>query len=258
MAHSETYRRMLSRMGYYNYQQGLIYRHLNQEGGWDTHLERCRNFIMKVMDLCKPLKVTVMGSGWLLELPLAEMVEMTDEICLLDIVHPPEVKQQVASLKKVKLMERDVTGGVIEEVWKKSDRKIFFKKSDIDDSILVPEYQPDEDPGLVISLNILTQLETLPAALLRRRGVMQEEGLLHFRTEIQEKHISFLKKHKSVLITDTAEVFTEKSGNTVRKNSLLTSLPEGSYAEEWTWNFDLLNSDYYEKKSVFEVHAIMI
>jgi hypothetical protein len=258
MPHSETYRRMLYRMGYYNYQHGLIYRHLNQRGGWDTHLERCRSFILKALEFYKPGKVTIMGSGWLLELPLAEMVEVTDEICLVDIVHPPEVKQQVAGLKKVKLFEQDVTGGMIEDVWKKSARRFFAKKGNCTDTILIREYQPDEDPGLVISLNILTQLETLPVDLLKRRGVLNEEELIQFRTEVQEKHINFLKKHKSALITDTVEIFTENSGKTLRNNSLLTKLPEGKYKEEWTWNFDLLKSDYNGKKSVFEVLALLI
>ena len=69
-------------MGYYNYQNGLIYRHLNQEGGWDSHLERCRSFILEGVGFYKPGKVTVLGSGWLLELPFAEMVERTGKICL--------------------------------------------------------------------------------------------------------------------------------------------------------------------------------
>ena len=127
MAHSESYRRMLSRMGYYNYQQGLIYRHLNQEGGWDVHLERCRSFILRALDYYRPGKVTVLGSGWLLDLPLSEMAGMTDEISLVDIVHPPGVNQQVASLKKVKISEQDITGGLILEVWNKTRKRNFLQ-----------------------------------------------------------------------------------------------------------------------------------
>ena len=35
---------MLSKMGYYTYQNGLIYNHLNQEGGWDGHLATLQEF----------------------------------------------------------------------------------------------------------------------------------------------------------------------------------------------------------------------
>jgi hypothetical protein len=258
MEHSELYRRILHKMGFYDYQQGLIYRHLNQEGGWDTHLENCRSFILRAINYYKPLKVTVLGSGWLLELPLAEMLEVTNEITLVDIVHPPEVKQQVASFGKVKLSEQDVTGGLIEEVWNKTKKKIFFNKLRSPDTILIPEYQLPEDPGLVISLNILTQLEILPLKYLKERSVFTEEEFSRFRIGIQNKHINFLKKYKSVLITDTGEVFTENSGRIVRNNTLLTELPVGINKEEWTWNFDLLKSDYHNKRSVMEVIAIMI
>ena len=91
MTHSISYRRMLNKMGYYNYQNGLIYHHINQHGGWENHEEHCRGFIIKALDFYKPEKVTVLGSGWLLELPLAELVERTGKICLVDIVHPPDV-----------------------------------------------------------------------------------------------------------------------------------------------------------------------
>ena len=67
-------------MGYYDYQSGLIYRHLNQESGWDSHLEKCRSYILRAIDKHKPGKVTVLGSGWLLELPIAEIVEKTGKI----------------------------------------------------------------------------------------------------------------------------------------------------------------------------------
>jgi hypothetical protein len=258
MAYNEKYRRILHKMGYYNYQRGLIYRHLNQQGGWDAHLEHCRSFILRAITEYRPGKVTVLGSGWLLELPLAEMVEVLDEVYLVDIVHPPEVKQQTGSLKKVILSEQDVTGGLIAEVWERCGKRPIFNKLKSLDSILIPEYQPPEDPGMVISLNILTQLEILIVEFLKRKGHIVEEDMVLFRTEIQKKHIDFLKKHKSVLITDSSEVFTENSGQVVRNSSLLTELPAGSYKETWTWDFDLLKSDYYNKISVLEVHAIMI
>ena len=245
-------------MGYYNYQQRLIYRHLNQEGGWDTHLERCRIFILNALGYYKPRKVTILGSGWLLELPLSEMILMTDEINLVDIIHPPEVKQQVANLKKVKVSEADVTGGLIEEVWNKTRKSYFFNKLKTLDSIQIPEYQPEEDPGLVISLNILTQLESLLVDLLKKKADVGEEEFFRFRSEIQNKHIRFLQKQKSVLITDTAEIFSGKTGRTVTNNSVITVMPKGIYKEEWTWNFDLKGSDYINKRSVFEVAAIIL
>jgi len=110
---------------------------------------------------------------------------------------------------------------------------------------------------MVISLNILTQLENLPLEFLKKRSVKNEESYLQFRKEIQTKHISFLKKHKSALITDISEVITDNSGNVIENLSVLTDLPDTKLREEWTWDFDLKKSDYYSKKSVFKVSAMI-
>jgi len=252
------YRRILHKMGYYNYQQGLIYRHLNQDNGWISHEKRCRDFILKALDFYKPVKVTVFGSGWLLELPLAEISERVESISLVDIIHPPEVIEQTAGLKNVQLFEEDVTGGLIEEVWEKAGNRTIFNRLSSLGSISIPEYQPATDPGFVISLNILTQLETLPEKLLRKKSIAAEKDFMNFRKEIQQKHIRFLQKYNSVLISDIAEVFRKKGSDSFQNMTLAADLPEGKAREEWIWDFDLSGTDFNQKKSVFKVIAILL
>lgn len=245
-------------MGYYDYQNGLIYRHLNQEGGWDEHLDHCRSFILRAVDFYKPEKVTVLGSGWLLDLPIAEMAENTGKICLVDVVHPPDVVKQAQKFMNIELIEQDVTGGLIEEIWFKKRKLSFLKKLESLESINVPEYKPDCDPGMVISLNILTQLESLLIEYLKKGSGIKEEEFNTFRAEIQKKHVDFLVKHKSVLITDIAEVFTDKFGKVTYISTALTDLPDSQYKEEWNWHFDLVRSDFYAKKSILKVVGIII
>ena len=257
MPHSTSYRRILHKMGYYNYQRGLIVHHLHDEGSWNTHLTNSRNFILKSLEIYKPTVVTVFGSGWLLDLPLMEINEMADEINLVDIIHPPEVKSQVADMKKVILREEDVTGGLIEEVWKRASRKTFLNKLRSFEEINIKKYQPGFDPGIVISLNILTQLETLPVEFLRKKSNADEESFHQLRKKIQQNHLAFLENNKSVLITDCAEVVTESSGKTSEIKSVLVDLPEGRIREDWTWNFDLKQSDYYTRRSVLKVSGII-
>lgn len=256
MTHSAEYKRILNKMGYYNYQRGLIYHHLHEKGGWDEHLIHCRSFVLKAMDLYKPEKVTILGSGWLLDLPLAEMIEKTNKISLLDIVHPPEVIKQAGDLEKVELADVDITGGLIEEVWKNLARHSYFNKLNSLEGIKIPEYKPESDPGLIISLNILTQLETLPVEFLKKKSKVSENEFLRFRSEIQKKHVDFLKKYKSVLITDYAEIITDNKGKTDNVKTLLTDIPSGKYREEWTWNFDLKKADFYNRVSVMKVVAL--
>ena len=258
MTHNPAYRRILHRMGYYNYQQGLIYRHLDQEGSWESHLHNSRRFILKAAAMLNPVKVTVLGSGWLLDFPLKEITEMACEVCLVDIVHPPEVIDQVSTLPNVKLKEGDVTGGLIREVWEQCAGRTFFNRLRSLRQIRVPEYQPDEDPGMVVSLNILTQLESLPLAFIRKRVKARESEYYLFRKEIQKKHIDFLGKHDSVLITDLSEVVIDSSGKVTEEPSVVTDLPRGRLREEWIWCFEDKRTDYYTRRSDFKVLALIV
>ena len=258
MAQSLTYRRMLTRMGYYNYQSGLIYRHLNQEGGWDLHQEHCRKFILNAIKLLKPETITVLGSGWLLDLPFAEMVDSVKKIRLVDIIHPPDVVLQAGKLKNVELIEDDISGGLIKEVWDKGRKYSLFKRRQALDNIDIPEYRPEEEQGMVISLNILTQLESQLIEFLRKRSRIKEKQFDDFREEIQKKHIDFLLKHNSVIITDYAEVFIDKSGDIKTVPTLFSKLPAGKVREEWIWNFDHTGADLYNTRSQFKVVALII
>lgn len=245
-------------MGYYNYQRGLIYHHLDEEGSWNEHLNNCREFILKCVRLCDFPTVTVLGSGWLLDVPIKELNDEVDEINLVDIIHPPEVREQVKDLKKVRLREEDISGGLIGIVWQKAGRRTFFNKLRSIEDIQINEYEPEYEPGLVISLNILTQIESLPVRLLSKKTRADENALIKFRKSVQEKHLMFLKRHKSVLITDTSEVINENSGTVSEISSLLVDLPESKVTKEWTWKFDLRKSDYYTKKSLYKVKAVFI
>jgi hypothetical protein len=230
---------------------------MNQGGGWGDHLEKSRRYILKALDLYNPEKITVLGSGWLLDFPLAELVERTKKICLVDIVHPPDVVRQAGIFNNVELIEQDVTGGLISEVWEKMHKFNYLRKSRTMPVIDIPEYKPVDDPGMVISLNILTQLETLLIDFMKKRSRISKEEFDLFRTGIQKKHLDFLLMHKSVLITDCAEVITDRTGRTKTITTIFTDLPSCPYREEWTWNFDQTGADMYNSRSHFRVVALI-
>jgi hypothetical protein len=111
---------------------------------------------------------------------------------------------------------------------------------------------------MVISLNILTQLESLLIDFIKKRSKIKEDEFMLFRTEIQKKHIDFLKKYMSVIITDYAEVINSKSGDVTTIPTLVADIPPGQFREEWTWNFDLKGSDFYNSRSLMKVMAVAI
>lgn len=251
------YRRILHRMGYYSYQDGLIRRHHDQDEGWLGHERKCRDFILKALDTVRPSTVTVLGSGWLMELPLAEMAEKCSLIRLVDIIHPPGVKEQTAAMGNVELIEDDVSGGIIKEVWNKAGRRTYFNRLDTLRSIEIPGYRLPDDAGMVISLNILTQIESLPERLLRKKARAGEEEFVEFRKRLQQDHITMLQKYRSVLISDTEEIVIDRRGNRVERQTMLVS-PGQEAAGEWIWDFDLSGYDSSIRKSLFRVKAFLL
>jgi len=257
MAHSSTYRRVLTKLGYYDYQQGLIIRHMKVCSGWETHLANCRRFIIDTVKKEKPNKITVLGSGWLLDFPLVECLSHVALIDLVDIVHPPQVKEQIKPFPGVTTVDADVSGGLIEEVWKKSATRFWLFKRKSLETLTVPRFELIE-PGLVISLNILTQLEVLPIRFLEKRSNYTETDYLRFRKEVQNSHLEMLKNHNSLLITDIKEIFNHNDGSISEEVTMVADLPEGSQREEWRWDFDSVGMDFNHKRSVMEVVAVKL
>jgi hypothetical protein len=257
MPHSPSYKRILHRMDYYSYLDGLIKRYMFQEGRWDSHIRKCRDFILDAASVCMPERITVLGSGWLLELPLQELAGKTGNIRLLDIIHPPDVLRQTSVMKNVELSECDLTGGIIEEIWNLT-RGLPLPKKKLDLSrIPVREFMFNDDPGMVISLNILSQLDALPVKLIREKSKTDEKALYEFRKEIQEKHLSMLSRYKSVLISDYLEEFTGADGQITREDTVFASFPDGVRTDDWTWDFDLAGTDFNHRRSVLKVRAVL-
>jgi hypothetical protein len=150
-----------------------------------------------------------------------------------------------------------VTGGLISEVWEKAGKFSFFKRLKSLSDIEIPDFKIDTDPGMVISLNIVTQLEALILSYIKKRGKFTDEELTGFRKKIQDKHIRFLMKHRSVIISDCEEILIDKSGNITSNLTLLADLPPGILKEGWTWNFDKPGDVLYNSKSQFRIVALI-
>ncbi|MEE4115189.1 MAG: hypothetical protein V2I37_03420 [Marinilabiliaceae bacterium] len=242
--------RILKKMGYLADQQGIINRYLREAGGWDSHLLKCRDYILDKLNKYSPAVVTVLGSGWLLDVPLEELAEKCNTINLVDINHPPQVARKVKQYPGVNLIKDDITGGLIEHIWKSG--------TEITDPSLVkvPVYSPSYDPGMVISLNVLTQTDTLISDYLGRKGHSDISSLRALRGEIQSAHLSFLLKHPSILITDYSELIFDKDALFAQNELLFVELPPGSETTEWEWDFDNSGEYYKRKRLLFKVMAI--
>ena len=242
---------MISGMGYLLDQKGIINRYLREEGGWDTHLNHCREYILRAIRRHNPSVVTILGSGWLLDVPLEEMTDHVELINLVDIYHPSQVRNRVKRLNGVNLIEEDLTGGVIDNIW----RKVKAGLND-SDKIDMTKYKPLYEPGLVVSLNLLTQTDTLIVDYITKKTDLSHDHIRVLRRGIQSAHIDYLESVNSVLITDHLEEIYTDGVLTETNNLLFTDLPQGNQREDWIWDFDTSGLYYRCKKVIFKVAAI--
>jgi hypothetical protein len=62
-------------MGFIKDQEGIMNRYLRESSQWKKHLEKTRNFISGSFSHTEAETVAVLGSGWLLDVPLDHLVQ---------------------------------------------------------------------------------------------------------------------------------------------------------------------------------------
>jgi hypothetical protein len=136
-------KKIIRKMGYLSDQRGIINRLLREENGWDIHLENSRIFILKhaIREDCK--RIGILGSGWLLDVPMDEITRQAHQVYLYDIYHPAQVMHLTNKYEGVELVQADLTGGLMESVflitreYRKTGHKIPL------DSLEYPIFSPD-------------------------------------------------------------------------------------------------------------------
>lgn len=80
-------RHIIRQMGYLQDQDGIMNRYMRERSNWDHHLERTNKFINNAFRGTAIGTMAVLGSGWLLEVPLADMAGRYEHLYLVDINH---------------------------------------------------------------------------------------------------------------------------------------------------------------------------
>lgn len=244
-------------MGFDIDQDGIIERYSREKSNWDIHLEQSRNVILKAMEQYHPENIAILGSGWLLDIPLEEMLLKCNHIYLIDIRHPNQIKHKLSKQEKVTFIEEDITGGMAEQVWQMVEN---FKKNNKPfdyNRMTAEEYVLPCDVDMVVSLNILNQLDILICDFISDNVQISEEELKTVRLSIQNKHLEMLSKYNYCLISDVEEIVCDFNNNTIEeKITVLCNFPQLSNTSEWNWEFDTQGYYYPDKKVKFKVKAI--
>lgn len=240
-------------MGLSDDQEGIMRRYINEGSNWQSHLNNTKEFINTCVEKEKPGNIGVLGSGWLLDVPVDRLLEYCDTIFLYDIRHPRQIVNKYKSNNKVRFIETDITGGAIEHVYYAIKNGVI-----VQELLHIPNkgFVPSESLDYIISVNILNQLDILIVENLRKYKEIGRKQVDLFREIIQASHIKSLPTGKSCLITDYEEQLFDRTGTFVENRSLLYSkLPEGTETKEWIWNFDSHMTYYPNRTTKFKVIA---
>ncbi|HBH47917.1 MAG TPA: hypothetical protein DDX98_04725 [Bacteroidales bacterium] len=247
--------RIIRRMGLSGDQDGIMNRYINEEGHWQEHLNHSKNYIKKTVKDQKYDNVAILGSGWLLDVPLHYLSEHCENVFLYDIRHPKPIINKTRQYSNVELITMDITGGIIEFIYHRVKQKQFTEIGHVPKVL----FKPVKNVDLLISLNILNQLDILIVEYLRKYKEISEPEIVKLRSQIQQNHLNSLSKQSSVLITDYEEIIFDRTGREIKKSSLVFSdFPKGRNQEEWIWRFDNQMTYYPNRKTHFKVKAIQL
>lgn len=211
-------------LGYLKEHIAIQARHRRCHGAWKEHLERTRRFVLWAAANCPGQdKVTILGSGGLLDVPLDELANDFAEIVLVDMIQPPSVRHWARQYANVRLVEADIT-----------DMAESILAGDIPDPPPVPQF-PDADADLVISLNLLGQLPLIPRQYLPKEWRRDRAGL--FAEEVQRQHLRALQavSGRVCLVTETHRDWLDDDGIDETESAIGDiKLPEPE--ETWVWD----------------------
>lgn len=241
------------KMGYFTDQDGIMNRYIREADRWKSHLESTKSSILQSCKGKKHGKIGILGSGWLLDVPIDELALQFKEVWLFDIKHPLPIRRKTEKLGNVRLVETDISGFAT-AVYAASKNKTVSVNS------LKPKFDFDlRDFDMVVSCNILNQLDIILIDFLKRASKIDHTIEMEIRKFVQEAHVSLLPPRKSLLISDVEELSIDKQGLVTKRKSLVYTdkiITEG--AKQWTWQFDNCYAYHVTCNTWFNVISVEI
>mgnify|MGYP001673813417 CR=1 FL=1 len=237
------------------YQRGIARRYTDQADRWREHLTRSQEEVRNFVTKHRPRVLYVLGSGWLLDLPIDYLIEHVPEIHFVDIAHPRTILSRYRKQRSLHFESLDLTGGLINLLGKIS-REHFDKKALIDAiaALRPPEFF-NQRSASVISLNLLSQL---PYPLLTdANAALLGDDLEVACAALQTQHLTWLRKfpHR-LLIFDFEEVRNMPHYSAPELvPTIYTDFPVLHNRKDWIWLFDCNGSYIHNMTTHLRVAA---
>jgi hypothetical protein len=164
---------------------------------------------------------------------------MFRDVVLADVVHLPEVRKRIRQYKNARTIQGDITNVAETLFWNVQQGRNELPVS----KPTIPEI--DASTGLVISLNILSQLSTIPQDYVRKKlPEYDEETIAAWCDQIHEAHYHALQAMpcEVCLIADHEYVYKNKEGSVIEQGSTIGSLSLSRPDASWWWEIAPLGS----------------
>jgi hypothetical protein len=218
--------------------EDIAKRHARVRAAWAPHLAACRQVILETAELC-PLRrrALVIGAGDCLDVPVAELAEMFEEVVLADIVTSAEVRRWEKKFpKRVSGANWDASGALASlaaarETVAAHEASEIFAQAD-------PGPPPGGEPDFIVSANCISQLGLVPGHSLP--AYAKDKGLPERCAKAAaRRHLAWLEQQPGVrvLLADVARLDVGPDGRQLKKETLHERF--GLPKPDSTWRWDL-------------------
>jgi hypothetical protein len=224
----------IRRLGYLDETIAMRARYRRNRTAWQPHLDSTNAFVLAVAKKVRNRsKIVVLGSGLLLDVPLAELSAMFQEVVLMDIVCLPEIRRQIKGYHNVSFQEHDVTN-IAERLYTNRQQNIHELPKAVPDPSRV-----DKNTGLIVSLNILSQLWVIPRTYAaKQRPSFPHDQVEDWCRQIVEAHYASIASMACdvCLVADHEVVKRKYDGSIISRASTIYDLVLPEPDASWTWN----------------------
>jgi hypothetical protein len=205
-------------------------RHRRCRAAWAGHLARSRRAIITSIGRTRQRRTAiVIGSGRLLDVPLAELAYAFERVILVDVLHPLPMKWIARRHPNVELLTTDITGTI---------ETLHASRA----AILPPPqpfarlFAPDVD--LVVSLNVVSQIGVLPVEWIEaQRGPQAADAAAAYAATLTRAHLDDLMRCTAsvCMIADIEWQHVDRQGTEIERHSSVYDVAVPHIDEEWIW-----------------------
>jgi hypothetical protein len=222
------------RLGFAREMISIISRHGRCRRAWAPHLARSREMVRRAIETTRDQRrAVILGAGLGYDLPLADLTRSFEEILLVDLVHGPGIRLAAWRNRRIRLVTHDVTECLESLVAGRP-------------GVATPgRFLDDPTVDLVVSLNIASQLPTLPGHFLEGVGGYDEPAADGIGRALVEAHFDYLSKFTGTvcLIADIEREIVAPDGVPMETVSALREAKLPWAGETWTWDIAPLGEE---------------